>query len=80
MITTCVNDGPGTGLPANIGIDFSRVIFSGPAFKTGAAPIAMSEMASAPSTIAGEGQLYVASDGSLHYLSPSGTDTRLALA
>jgi hypothetical protein len=79
MITTCVNDGPGTGLPANIGIDFSRVIFSGPAIKTGAAPIALSEMASAPSAVAGEGFLYVASDGSLHYRGPT-TDTRLAPA
>jgi hypothetical protein len=70
----------GDGLPANIGIDFSLITFSGPAFKTGAASIAMSEMTSAPSGISGEGQLYVASDGSLHYLSPGGTDTMMAPA
>lgn len=69
----------GHSLPANIGIDFSRVTFRGPAIKTGAASIAMAEMASAPTAAVGEGQLYVASDGSLHYRGPN-TDTQVAPA
>lgn len=77
IIGTCAVD---DGLPANIGIDFSNVTFTGPAFKTGAAPIAMGEMGSAPSGIASTGQIYVGVDGSLHYLSPGGNDTMLAEA
>lgn len=73
--------GPGTGTNnAGTGIDFTNVTFAGPAITVGAAPIAMAEMASAPSGIASTGQFYVASDGSAHYLSPGGTDTQLAPA
>jgi hypothetical protein len=73
---------PGSaGNPANIGIDFSTVTFTDCAIKTGPAPIQMGAMASAPATpSSGKGKIYVASDGSLHFIGSSGTDTRLALA
>lgn len=71
---------PGAGtLPANIGIDFSTVTFTDAAIKVGPATIELSEMSSAPAQVAGVGRLYVASDGSLHYLGPT-TDTQLAPA
>jgi hypothetical protein len=71
----------GNGLPANIGIDFSKITFSDCAIKTGPAPIQMGAMASAPATPAsGKGNIYMASDGSLHFIGPNGTDTRLAVA
>lgn len=64
--------------PANVGVDFSRVTFTGPAIKLPAAPISMAPMASAPAA-AKEGQLYVAADGSLHYRGPH-NDTQVARA
>jgi hypothetical protein len=70
--------GAGTNNAA-IGIDFSSVTFAGAAIKVGAASISLSDMASAPTAAAGEGRLYVASDGSLHYAGPT-TDTEIAPA
>lgn len=70
---------PGNGLPANIGIDFSKVTFTGPAIKLPGASIAMAPMATAPAAVAGEGMLYIATDGSLHYRGPT-TDTQVAPA
>lgn len=67
------------GNPAYIGIDFSNVTFSGPAIKLPGAAIAMGK-GSTPSAITNYGQTYVASDGSLYYLSPGGTNTKLAPA
>jgi hypothetical protein len=68
-------------LAANIGIDFSKCTFSDSALKAGASPIAMLKMASAPTTTAtNEGRVYIHPDGSLHFLSPGGTDTQLAPA
>lgn len=64
---------------ANIGIDLSTITFSDAAIKTGAAPITMAEMASPPAQTSGVGKLYVASDGSLHYLGPT-SDTQIAPA
>lgn len=76
IIGTCL---AGTGLPANIGIDWTQVTFTDAAIKTGPAAIAMQAMASAPTAASGEGRLYVASDGSLHYAGHT-TDTLLAPA
>lgn len=69
----------GNGLPVNIGIDFSNVTFTGPAIKLPGASIAMAPMPSAPAAVAGEGMLYVATDGSLHYRGAT-TDTQVAPA
>lgn len=44
---------------------------------SGRSVLSLAESSSAPSTIASTGVLYVASNGSLHYLSPAGTDTQI---
>lgn len=71
--------GPGLGLPANIGVDFTHVTFTDAAFKAGSAPIELSAMDSAPTAASGTGKLYIAADGSLHYVGPT-TDTEIAPA
>jgi hypothetical protein len=62
-----------------IGIDLSDTAPTGPSLKLPAAPIAMAAMSSAPSAVAGEGQLYISSTGALRYRGPT-TDTQVAPA
>ncbi len=51
-----------------------------PAVSVRAETLALPGSPAPPTATSGEGQLYVASNGDLHYLGPSGTDTRVALA
>lgn len=68
-------------LPYQIWMDTAKggILKVTPATLTGDS-IGMTPVTSAPAAIAGDGQFYIASDGSAHYLSPNGTDTRLAPA
>ncbi len=77
LIKTAPNHG--ATIHAGTGIDLTSATLADAAFKAGAAPIELSQMASAPVAASGTGRLYIASDGSLHYAGPT-TDTEIAPA